>query len=72
VSNLVDPTRLVTDELEALAAEYMPKLVALERAVAEADSDRKRSAKAELRAMKRRYAAACREVEKLRGIVAHW
>jgi transcription elongation GreA/GreB family factor len=72
VSGLVDPSPMIEQELEALDAEYIPKLVALERALAEADADGQRSAKADLRAMKREYAAARRQVDKLRTAIAHW
>jgi hypothetical protein len=72
VPEVVDPMPVIEAKLSALAAEYEPKLDALERAVAEADAGAKRSAKAELRAMKRKYAAARREVEKLRGPIGNW
>ena len=69
---VVDPNPGIDAKLSALASEYEPKLDALERAVAEADAEAKRSAKAQLRVMKREYAAARREVEKLRRPIANW
>jgi hypothetical protein len=72
VPEAVDPTPVIEEKLSALAAEYEPKLDELEHAVAEADAATRRSAKADLRAMKRKYAAARREVEKLRGPIARW
>jgi hypothetical protein len=64
VPDVVDPTPVIEEKLRALAAEYGPKLKALERAVEDANAEPKRTAKAELRAMKRQYATARREVEK--------
>jgi hypothetical protein len=72
VPDIVDPSPVIEEKLRALAVEYEPKLDALERAVDDADAEMKRSAKADLRAMKRQYAAARREVAKLRGPIASW
>ncbi len=70
--DIVDPTPAIEEKLRALAAEYEPKLESLEHAVTESGGAGKRSAKAKLRAMKREYAHARREVEKLRGPLANW
>jgi hypothetical protein len=72
VADIVDPTPAIEERLRLLAAKYEPKLDALERAVADSDVTGKRSAKADLRAAKREYAAVRRNVEKLRGPSAKW
>jgi hypothetical protein len=70
--DVVDPRPVIDQKLSALVAEYQPKLDALERAVSEANGETKRAARAELRAMKRRYAAARREIANLGGRIATW
>jgi hypothetical protein len=72
VPDAVDPSPIVDEKLAAVAAEHEPRIAEIERAVAEAGPDDARRMKTELRRARRAYAAARREVEKLRGPGIAW
>jgi hypothetical protein len=59
---------MVEERLKALASEHEPRITALQRSV----RDGVPGAKAELRRAKRTYAAARREVAKMRGRGVAW
>jgi hypothetical protein len=72
VSEASDPSPIIDEKLATLAAEHEPRIGEIERAVAEAGSDDTQRLKIELRRARRWYAAARREVEKLRGPGIAW
>jgi hypothetical protein len=72
VPGTVDPDPIIEQRLAALAAEYEPKLAALDDAIAMADGDTKRSLRADHRRLASAYREARRDVQRLRGPGAAW
>ena len=69
---VVDPDPLIKARLLAIAAEHEPRIEAPVRSLADATSKESRELKKELRRVKRAYAAARRDVAKLRGPGVAW
>jgi hypothetical protein len=67
VPEVVDPSPVIEEKLTALAAEHEPRIMAMERRLAEVHPDDARRLKTDLRQAKRTYAAARQTFERLRG-----